>query len=174
LFEIGNNLRTLESQAKKAERYFSIKGEYKTVSIELAKASLEHFNEQYKTLNEQHDTGDGSKNTIGSNCCHRGSKRGAAEGEAYREEQELSGLQKQFNELVNRVRQLENDKKLAAQRLEHLKEREKNLRDFLAGAGGQSQKLEDSIAFSERQIAEETTGLEKIREELETLRKSVR
>ena len=46
-------------------------------------------------------------------------------------EQELSGLQKQFNELVNRVRQLESDKKLAAQRLEHLKEREKNLRDFL-------------------------------------------
>src|SRR5690242_1623902 len=56
LFEIGNNLRTLESQAKKAERYFQIKGEYKQVSIELVKASLEHFNDQYKTLNEQHDT----------------------------------------------------------------------------------------------------------------------
>ena len=55
LFEIGNNLRTLESQAKKAERYFQIKGEYKIVSIELVKASLEHFNEQYKELNEQHD-----------------------------------------------------------------------------------------------------------------------
>src|SRR5215467_5534656 len=48
LFEIGNNLRTLESQAKKAERYFAIKNDYKEVSIELAKASLEHFNEQYK------------------------------------------------------------------------------------------------------------------------------
>ena len=52
LFEIGNNLRTLENQAKKAERYFQIKGEYKEVSVELAKASLEHFNEQYKELNE--------------------------------------------------------------------------------------------------------------------------
>jgi chromosome segregation protein len=41
LFEIGNNLRTLESQAKKAERYFQIKDEYKLVSIALAKASLE-------------------------------------------------------------------------------------------------------------------------------------
>src|ERR1700750_1047752 len=55
LFEIGNNLRTLESQARKAERYFQVKGEYKEVSVELAKASLEHFNEQYRTLNEQHD-----------------------------------------------------------------------------------------------------------------------
>src|SRR5690606_18534785 len=48
LFEIGNNLRTLESQARKAERYFQIKNEYRVVSIELAKASLEQFNEQYK------------------------------------------------------------------------------------------------------------------------------
>ncbi len=82
-------------------------------------------------------------------------------------------MQRQFNELVNRVRQLENDKKLAAQRLEHLKEREKNLRDFLSGAGGQSKKLEDSIAFSEKQIKEESAGLEQIRHELEGLRTAV-
>src|ERR1041384_802728 len=40
LFEINNNVRTLESQARKAERYFQIKAEYKEVSVELAKASL--------------------------------------------------------------------------------------------------------------------------------------
>ena len=82
----------------------------------------------------------------------------------------MNGLQKQFNELVNKVRQLESDKKLAAQKLEHLKEREKTLRDFLSGAGGQSQKLEESIAFSQAQITEETATLDKIKTELEALR----
>src|SRR4051812_24036378 len=53
LFEINNQLKTLESQAKKAERYFEIKKEYKEVSIELAKAALEGFNITYKDLNEQ-------------------------------------------------------------------------------------------------------------------------
>ncbi len=173
LFEIGNNLRTLESQAKKAERYFSIKGEYKEVSVELAKASLEHFNEQYKTLNEQHDTETDRRAQLEAIVATEEASVEQHKVKLIEKEQELSGLQKQFNEMVNKLRQLESDKKLAAQRLEHLKEREKNLRDFLSGAGGQSQQLEESIAFSEKQITEETTGLEKIREELEALRKSV-
>lgn len=173
LFEIGNNLRTLESQAKKAERYFQIKNEYKEVSIELAKASLEHFNEQYKTLNEQNDSETDRRAQLEAIVATEEAAVEQQKVKLIEKEQELSGLQKQFNELVNRVRQLENDKKLAAQRLEHLKEREKNLRDFLAGAGGQSKKLEESIAFTEKQIKEEGASLEKIRHDLEALRTSV-
>src|SRR5215468_2369846 len=55
LFEINNQLKTLESQAKKAEKYYEIKKDYREVSIELAKAALEGFNLTYKELNEQHD-----------------------------------------------------------------------------------------------------------------------
>ena len=173
LFEIGNNLRTLESQAKKAERYFSIKGEYKEVSIELTKASLEHFNEQYKTLNEQHDAETDRRTQLEAMVATEEASVEQQKVKLIEKEQELNGLQKQFNELVNRLRQLESDKKLAAQRLEHLKEREKNLSDFLSGAGGQSEQLEESIAFSEKQITEETAVLEKIKAELETLRNDV-
>jgi chromosome segregation protein len=173
LFEIGNNLRTLESQAKKAERYFSIKGEYKEVSIELAKASLEHFNDQYKTLNEQHDAETDRRTELEAIVATEEASVEQQKVKLIEKEQELSGLQKQFNDLVNRVRQLESDKKLAAQKLEHLKEREKSLRDFLSGAGGQSKKLEESIAFSEKQITEESAGIEKIRHELENLRTTV-
>ena len=173
LFEIGNNLRTLESQAKKAERYFAIKAEYKEVSVELAKASLEHFNEQYKTLNEQHDTETDRRTQLEAIVATEEASVEQQKVQLIGKEQELSVLQKQFNELVNRIRQLESDKKLAAQRLEHLKEREKNLSDFLSGAGGQSQKLEESIAFAEKQIAEETAMLETIKTEVETLRTTV-
>src|SRR6201989_78003 len=56
LFEIHNQLKSLESQAKKAEKYFQIKKEYKIVSVELAKAALEGFNLQYRSLNEQQQT----------------------------------------------------------------------------------------------------------------------
>ncbi len=173
LFEIGNNLRTLESQAKKAEKYFTIKGEYKEVSIELAKASLEHFNEQYKTLNEQHDAETDRRTQLEAIVATEEASVEQQKVQLIEKEQELSGLQKQFNDLVNRLRQLESDKKLAAQRLEHLKEREKTLSDFLSGAGGQSQKLEESIGFSEKQIAEETGILETIKADVEKLRATV-
>ncbi len=166
LFEIGNNLRTLESQARKAERYFAVKTEYKEVSVELAKASLEHFNEQYKTLNEQHDAETDRKTQLEAIVATEEASVEQQKVKLIEKEQELNGLQKQ-------VRQLESDKKLASQRLEHLKEREKNLRDFLSGAGGQSQKLEEMIAFSDKQIKEETATLEQIKSELETQRSTV-
>lgn len=173
LFEIGNNLRTLESQAKKAERYFQVKNEYKEVSIELAKASLEHFNEQYKTLNEQNDAETDRRTQLEAMVATEEAAVEQQKVKLIEKEQELNGLQKRFNDLVGRVRQLESDKKLAAQKMEHLQERDKNLRDFLAGADGQSQKLEESIAFSEKQIADETAALEKVKGELDTLRAAV-
>jgi len=173
LFEIGNNLRTLESQAKKAERYFQIKEEYKEVSVELAKASLEHFNDQYKLLNEQHDTETDRKAQLEAIVATEEAAIESDKVKLIEKEQELNGLQKQFNELINRVRQLEGDKKLASQRLEHLKEREKNLSDFLTGADMQLKKLEESIAFATTQIDDESVVMDKLRDELEVLRKSV-
>lgn len=170
LFEIANNLRTLENQAKKAERYFQIKGEYKEISIELVKGSLEHFNEQYKELNEQNDKETDRRTQLEASVAKEEAIVEQSKVKLIEKEQELNGLQKHFNELVNRIRQLESDKRLAAQRLEHLKEREKNLNEFLSGAGTQLQNLEESIGFAEKQITDETTIMEDLREQLETLR----
>lgn len=173
LFEISNNLRTLENQAKKAEKYFQLKAEYKEVSVELAKASLEQFNEQYKLLNDQHDKETDRKTQLEAIVATEEATVEQDKVKLIDKEQELSALQKQFNELLNRVRQLENDKKLAAQRLEHLKDRERNLTEFLSGAGQQLQQLEESIAFAGRQIEEETEKLGELRDQLETLRDTV-
>lgn len=173
LFEIGNNVRTLESQARKAERYFQIKGDYKEISIELAKASLAQFNDQYKELNEQHDQEIDRKTQIEAVLAVEEANVEQQKVKLIQKEQELNGLQKQFNELVNRIRQLESDKKLAAQRLEHLKDREKNLKDFLNNADNQLKQLEDSIKFADEQIVEETSRMEEMREQLENLRNDV-
>lgn len=170
LFEIGNNLRTLESQAKKAERFFKIKTEYKEVSIELAKASLEHFNDQYRELNEQHGTESDRRAELETIV---NQQEGTVQQEKVKlvaKEQELNGLQKQFNELVNKVRQLESDKRLASQKIEHLRDRVKNLNEFLSGADAQLKSLEESISFAETQIGEENEVLGKLSDELEVLR----
>ena len=173
LFEISNNLRTLESQAKKAEKYFAVKAEYKEVSIELAKASLENFNDQYKNLTNQLDAETDRKTNLDAIVAAEESSVESQKLLLIQREQELNGLQKQFNAMVNQLRQLENDKKLAAQKSDHLKEREKNLKDFLAGAGGQAERYEESISLSEKQIADETFTLETLKKELEALKQAV-
>src|ERR1700741_2179258 len=103
LFEIGNNLRTLESQAKKAERYFQIKNEYKEVSVELAKASLEEFNDKYQDLNTSHDVEHDKKLRIETEIAGDEAEIESNKVKLVQKEQELNGLQKQFNELVNRI-----------------------------------------------------------------------
>ncbi|GAA4452288.1 chromosome segregation protein SMC [Rurimicrobium arvi] len=173
LFEIGNNLRTLESQARKAERYFQIKDEYKVVSIELAKASLEDFNERYKTLTEQHNTEQDRKAQIDAEVA---SGEAAIEGDKIKlieREQELSRMQRQFNELQNRIVQLENEKKLASQRLEYLRERERSLNHFLGNASAQLNELAASITSADELIAQEQAGLEDAKDKLESLREMV-
>jgi chromosome segregation protein len=173
LFEIGNNLRTLESQARKAERYFQIKNEYKDISVELAKASLEEFNEKYQELNEQHETEQDKKLKIETEISGDEAVIEADKVKLVQKEQELNGLQKQFNELVNRIRQLESDKKLAAQRLDHLQDREKSLNQFLSNADEQLKQLKESISFAEQQITAESESLEEQRDQLENLRNTL-
>jgi chromosome segregation protein len=173
LFEIGNNLRTLESQARKAERYFQIKGEYKEVSVELAKASLEEFNDKYQDLNTQHDVEHDKKLKIETEIAGDEAEIESNKVKLVQKEQELNGLQKQFNELVNRIRSLESEKKLAAQRMEHLQDREKSLNQFLTNADIQLKQLNESITFAQKQIVTEAESIEELKDSLETFRETL-
>ncbi len=173
LFEISNNLRTLESQARKAERYFQIKNEYKEVSIELAKASLEEFNDKYQSLNSQHDIEHDKKLKIETEIAGDEAEIEADKVKLVQREQELNGLQKQFNELINRIRSLESEKKLAAQRMEHLQDREQSLNKFLVNADTQLKQLNESISFADTQIKTEADSIEELREQLEIIRETL-
>jgi len=82
-------------------------------------------------------------------------------------------MQLTFNEMVQTVRSRENDKNLSAQRLEHLKEKENSLQEFLQKAGGQLRGIEESIQFTEAQVGEESQALEQLNQQLESLRQEV-
>ena len=170
LFEINNQLKSLESQAKKAEKYYEIKKGYREISIELAKAALEGFNLTYKELDEQQKA-EADKilkieaEIAGEEAALEKEKLGFIE-----KEKELQSMQHAFNDLVSSVRSKENEKNLGAQRLEHLKEKEEGLKDFLQKAEGQIKGIEESIEFTQLQVGEEEKVLSKQHSQLEQLR----
>jgi chromosome segregation protein len=170
LFEIGNNLRTLESQAKKAEKYYQIKNEYKVVSVELAKASLEDFNSAYKELNAQQEAETNRKVMIEADLAQEEASLEAEKLQLVHQEQLLHSMQKTFNELVANIRTLESEKSLAAQSITFLNDRQKSLAEFLGGAENQLQLLKESIANTKTQIEDETDALESLKDQLEGLR----
>ena len=173
LFEINNQLKTLENQAKKAEKYFEIKKDYRVVSVELAKAGLEGFNTHFKSLNEQHETETDRRIKLETEIAGEEAALEQEKVAFIEREKELQDLQHAFNELQQQVRTKENEKNLAAQRLQYLKERESSLIDFLQKAEGQVKGIDESIAFTNFQIDEEDQSFNALTEQLLQLRSTV-
>ncbi len=170
LFEINNQLKTLENQAKKAEKYYEVKKEYREVSVELAKAALESFNVTYKELNTQHDEETDKRIKLEAEIANDEAALEQDKVLFIEKEKELQAMQHAFNEMMQDLRTKENEKNLAAQRLDHLKERENGLQDFLQKAEGQQLGIEESITFTGTQVEEETKTLEGMNDQLRQLR----
>jgi chromosome segregation protein len=170
LFEINNQLKTLESQAKKAEKYYEVKKDYRDVSVELAKAALESFNLTYKELNSQQEAETDKRLKLEAEIAGDEAALERDKLTFIEKEKELQAKQHAYNELLQAVRTKENEKNLASQRLEHLGEKETGLQDFLSRAEGQLQGIEESIAFTQAQAAEEEKILTSMQEQLLLLR----
>lgn len=173
LFEINNQLKSLENQAKKAEKYYEIKKEYRELSIELAKAALEGFNLTYRELNQQTEAETDKKIKLEAEIA---TEEAALEQEKtgfIEKERALQSMQHAFNDLLQTLRTKENEKNLAQQRLNFLKEREENLQDFLAKSEGQLTGLQESIQFTQQQVEEEKSKLASLEQQLEEVRSLV-
>ncbi len=168
LFEINNQLKTLESQAKKAEKFYEIKKEYKEVAVELAKAALEGFNISYKSLTEQQETEVDKKMQLEAEIATDEAAIEVEKVTFITQERELQSMQHGFNELQQNLRTKENEKNLATQKLQYLKEKETNLKDFLEKATGQLKTIGDSIEYSQLQVGEEEANLNALQERVES------
>lgn len=173
LFEINNQLKALESQAKKAEKYFEIKKDYKEVSIELAKAALEGFNITYRDLNQQQQVEVDKRIQLETAIATEDAALEQEKLGFIEKEKALQEMQHAFNDMLATVRNKESEKSLAAQRLQYLKEREKSLSEFLEKAGGQLKGLDESIQFTSNQIKEDEEKLTILAEKLDELKDSV-
>ena len=170
LFEINNQLKALESQAKKAEKYHEIKKDYREVSIELAKAALEGFNLTYKDLTEQQHSETDKVVRMEAEIANEEASIEREKLVFIEKERALQSMQHAFNELEQKVRTKEGDKKLAIQRLQYLRERETSLQEFLAKSGTQLKGIEEGIAFTESHIVDEEKAFDGLSEQLENFR----
>ena len=155
LFEINNQLKTLESQAKKAEKYFDIKKEYKEVSIELAKASLTGFGDTYKELHERQEEETAKreqleKDILSEEKALEESKAAFADKEAL-----LQTMQQEYNALLQQLRAKEAERNLAKQKLHYQLEKEGGIKEFLSNAHGQAEALQLSIEKGGERVQEE-------------------
>ena len=162
LFEIHNQLKSLENQAKKAEKYVEIKTEYRALSIELAKASLQGFNITYKNLNQQQQQEIDNRVALEAALATDDAALEQEKLVFVEKEKALQQIQQTYNQLQENARVQQADKNLSTQQLQYIAETKAKLNDFLTKAGGQLTGLQSSIAFTTLQITDEEAKVEEL------------
>lgn len=173
LFEISNNLRTLESQAKKAEKYHQIKGEYRDATVEFVKASLQDFNSDYQELSAQQQKEVDHILSLESMIGTEGAAIEAQKLALTQREEELQALQKAFNQLVDQLRKTENHKSLSQQRIEHLHQLVGNIRQTIQESGKQIDGLLKTTEAAGQKLAAEQETLQSLKTSVEQLRSTL-
>jgi len=132
LFEIEKNLKTLENQAKKAERYYRLKDQYKELSITLASFRIGNFRESLKRLDEQQLVQEDERNSVSAQLDTLEATLQKLKQESLLEEKNLSVQQKAANEYTSKIRAYESDKKIKNEQLRNLNDKEQRLSKELA------------------------------------------
>jgi len=145
LFEIEGNLKSLEKQAKRTQKYFDLKSEYKELSIKHAVISIHHLKQKYKGISDQ---------LVKDQDIYRENDSKLYKFQAMLEKEKkansdkenaLSDHQKKLNELVYQIRTREGDKGLLTQKIGFKKQNKEQLTRII---GENELELEKAISES--------------------------
>ena len=131
---------------------------------------MQGFNITYKDLQEQQENQTNIRVQLEASIATEEAALEADKVGFIEKEKALQSMQQGFNELVQTLRTKENEKNLATQKLQYLKEKEESIKDFLAKAEGQLQGINDGIELSQNQIGEEEGRLQNTQQEVEAAR----
>ena len=165
LFEIEKNLKSLEKQARQAERYFKLKDDYKDKSLLLASESIKAQTKSFNTLSKQIEEENDKKLNFNKHISEQEALTAILKKELILKEKSLSSRQKALNEHVNTIRQYESDKKIENERLRFLNDKGDSLRNQIE----QDKKSNERAAFSIKSLNTEFESVQKQFNELELM-----
>jgi chromosome segregation protein len=170
LFEIEKNLRSLERQAKQAQKYYQFKEEYKNTSIALAQKSIVTQRENLANIEQKIQNQSDQKSGFVVQLKEKEAAIEQSKTELIKKEKLLSSCQKELNEHVSKIRQYESDKKIKNERQRFLNDKIESLREQIA----QDKQSNERAAFSLESLRKEDdtarTILKDIRTRLDVLK----
>ncbi|HET8859527.1 chromosome segregation protein SMC [Marivirga sp.] len=158
LFEIEKNLKSLEKQAKQAEKYYQYKGEYKEKSILLAKKTVADKREVFLNLTKQVQAENDKKISLNRQLAEQEAALQKGKSELLQKEKLLASRQKALNEHVNKIRQYESEKKIKNERLRFLQDKSDSLKNQIE----QDKQSNERASFSIKSLEGEKSSAEKI------------
>ncbi len=186
LFEIGKNMKTLERQAKQAIRYFQLKEDYKKHSLEYARRNISQFQNTLERLEQDVQRETELKEGYVLAVTEAEDAIADQKEELNRTQEALAESQKTMQVQTAKLRQLENEIKLKAERSNFLKERMQQLRqqisqdtanldhtkESILQLRDELETVQDSFADAEEQVNNLKEELQYANEQKQTLQEA--
>ncbi len=162
LFEIEKNLKTLESQAKKAERYYRLKEQYKSLSLLLASFKIRNLRSSLSLLEDREQQQLVENSGISTTISNLEALLQKQKLESLNLEKNLSVQQKATNEFISKIRAYESDKKIKNEQLKFLEDKKVRLSEELEKDRNQL----NHIFYNQKRLSEEHLQESEILEKL--------
>jgi chromosome segregation protein len=173
LFEIDGNLKSLEKQAKRTKKYFDLKHEYKELSIELSLLKVSILKKQYIQFKKDIDLLEDEYRALDFSIQKEEAALEQLKKTHLDKEIWLSEHQKDLNEVISNLRNLENEKKLTIQRQQFISENEKKLEIEISRAEDLLSTLKEEIVELNTELNLEKRVSFRLEQELDTAQKEL-
>ncbi|TAE16103.1 MAG: chromosome segregation protein SMC [Bacteroidetes bacterium] len=160
LFEMEKNIKNLERQAKQAERYFNLKKEYKTAGTLYAKLVWQAQTSSQKELEAKTHTESQTRLQITQELDQQERDLEAEKARLDMIEQDLNNKKNALSEHKTELNRLQNEKRLKAERLTFLQQRNEQLHDQIKQDIAQQVVVKKAIDNANAQLDKEQARID--------------
>lgn len=173
LFEIEKNLKTLENQARKAERYYKLKEQYRELSIQLATHRIAFFRTDLNVLETQEQNQQVARAAFSTKIDQTEAELQKLKLGSIHQEKNLSVQQKATNELLSKIRAYESEKKVKNEQMRFLQEKETRLASELEKDKNQLNHIKYNIKRLNEEVLTETAVFDRLDSDLKLLKSTL-
>jgi chromosome segregation protein len=173
LFEIEKNLKTLENQAKKTERYYKLRDQYKVLSISLASFRIASFSKSLAEIEEKEQIQREEKSGIAAHIDTLEAALQRNKLDSLTKEKNLAAQQKASNEFTAKIRAYESEKRVKNEQLKHQQDKETRLKEELERDNNQFKHVQYNIKRLNEEKLQEDENLHTITQRVAELKEAV-
>ncbi|MEZ4829924.1 MAG: chromosome segregation protein SMC [Bacteroidia bacterium] len=152
LFEIDKNLKSLEKQARRTQRYFEIKEQYKQISSQYAFLAVRSIRDEQKQVQILEQQLSDQLSAVHAAMAGYEARMQELKKELLDNEKMLSHAQGEFNRHLQKIQSVETEKSIKNERLKYLQQREIS--------------VQNQIETEKRQLERNESALTQLREDL--------
>lgn len=159
LFELDTNMKSLEKQAKRTERFYKIKEQYKALKITVSKAKIAKYEEELFGMKTKHTERMNHLTDVKVALSKSEADLESLKTKNLNDEKVLNELQKKLNGIIAKIQEIEGVESLKKQEIHFLRNTETRLHSDLGSSKNRKIEVEGLLKSKEQTLALESKEL---------------